>query len=1499
MPEKIGKYQIVERVGRGGMGMIFKAHDPVLDRSVALKVISPDIEITDELRARFYREAQACARMSHPNIVTIYDMGEDDGRLYIVMELLEGDELKRLVAQRKALPLEDKLSIMVQVCDGLHYAHQKGIVHRDIKPGNIFVQRSGQAKILDFGIAQIANTEGGLTRTGLIMGTLRYISPEQVRGRVDRRSDIYSVGAVFYEFLSLRPPFGGEDPMHLLEQLRTEEPVPLDQLDPGIPADLAAAVAKALRKDPAERFNDLEQMRFHLEAIQRGLAEEAQRLGVRVRDQRGQLLQLRAAVVERLGPSVESEEIPSITERARLETVQALERDFAGRIEAMRSQLACADRLAPSLQRATELLRGGEWADAVAEFEAIIAEMPEHARALEGLGEARAKVEAERRRQLAAQLLQDARAALNEGAHTLCVEILKQAVDTTPPAGVLEEITALQQTAEAALAAREAVRRARLQAEGKRAEMTQARRAAQMQAEPRYGPALWTEAENTSAQATAAFAREAYAEARQAFETAIGVYRRFEEAAREAQRRELATTDRARKAAAQGRQQAQADDAPQYARELWDAAEAKAAEADAALGQKAIGSAAEISNDALDLYRRAGEAAREAQRRAREAAEHAREQMGQARRAAEAQGGSRYAVEQWSEAEAKSAEAATALAREAYGEAREAFVAAALVYRRTEAAAHATQEREAALQARARAGQVREQATGAEGVRYAPELWGAAEAKFAEAEAAERSKEGEAAIAQGECARAATSFAEAQALFERAERAVLEARDREREHAEHKRQGMAESRRSALAWDAASHAASEWNEAETSAASGEASFAQEVYADASVAFDRSVALYRRAEQQARDVVRALEIARADAEKSRDAAAAARAAATDVRAPKHAPEPWRAGESIETRAGIALSERQYAAARALFIEARRQYAAASHAAGIAAEAESRRADAMVNDDAPTVLTEAGQLADGSTVLTVARPVGAEVSPAPVEVAPDRPAPREGPGWSSPPPVPREAPRSRSRLGAAAAVVGVVAAIGLVAMLWLFRTPTPVPAPVPSPTPAVVVPPAPDPGRILAEDLQKQVTAARGEAEGADAERLASKQLTAANDRSREAEAALGRGDWTSAQQRYREALEGYGLAKAEAITARAAQLEAGARAAENRAAEARRAADQAGASKRERTLWAEAGAAQEKAEDAIRQRAFDQAQAFFADAEKAYREAAKAATDSMAADQRKREEARQAYAVAAQEAQRVVQRQQSEAQQARDRMTAARRAAEQAEAPEYAPRLLASAQTRERDGQAALGRSDYGQAAKLFSDAQSDYQSAARDADAERRRVSGVKAAADQSRSRMLSRKDEAEKAEAIRLAKDLFDAGQAKQAEADGLMNRQNFAAAGPIYQDAGEKYAEAASRARGLHEAKSLADGARTRMLAEKQQANPAASDFTNGVAEERQGSALYERLAFREAAEKFKSAETSFIRAIVKTPPAPPPAAPPAKVEPAPPARPPTPRRPAPPSF
>jgi eukaryotic-like serine/threonine-protein kinase len=275
MPEKIGRYEDLKVIGRGGMGMIYRARDPVLERSVALKVIS-SFEVTADLRARFFREARACARLrDHPNIVTIHDMGEDDGRLFIVMELLEGEELQKIISRHAPLTLAEKLAIVRQICDGLYHAHQKGIVHRDIKPANIFLLPSGQVKILDFGIAQIAaaTTHGDLTRTGMMMGTPRYMAPEQVRGQADHRSDIFSVGAVAYELFSGRPPFTGENPLQILDQLRTVTPPRLSELDPTLPPELSTIVARAIQKEQEQRFADLGEMGRELAAVQRGLGE--------------------------------------------------------------------------------------------------------------------------------------------------------------------------------------------------------------------------------------------------------------------------------------------------------------------------------------------------------------------------------------------------------------------------------------------------------------------------------------------------------------------------------------------------------------------------------------------------------------------------------------------------------------------------------------------------------------------------------------------------------------------------------------------------------------------------------------------------------------------------------------------------------------------------------------------------------------------------------------------------------------------------------------------------------------------------------------------------------------------------------------------------------------------------------------------------------------------------------------------------------------------------
>ena len=281
MPEKIGRYEDLKVIGRGGMGMIYKARDPVLDRSVALKVIS-SFEVTADLRARFFREARACARLrEHPNIVTIHDMGEDEGRLFIVMELLEGEELRQLIARQTPLTLDQKLDILRQICDGLYHAHQKGVVHRDIKPANIFLLPSGQVKILDFGVAQIvaaATTHGDLTRAGMMMGTPRYMAPEQVRGKAGHRSDIFSVGAVAFELLSGRPPFTGEHPMEILEQLRTATPPRLSVLDPSLPLALSDIVERAIQKEPEARFADLGEMGREVEAVRRGLGEGTQRV---------------------------------------------------------------------------------------------------------------------------------------------------------------------------------------------------------------------------------------------------------------------------------------------------------------------------------------------------------------------------------------------------------------------------------------------------------------------------------------------------------------------------------------------------------------------------------------------------------------------------------------------------------------------------------------------------------------------------------------------------------------------------------------------------------------------------------------------------------------------------------------------------------------------------------------------------------------------------------------------------------------------------------------------------------------------------------------------------------------------------------------------------------------------------------------------------------------------------------------------------------------------
>ena len=260
--EQIGKYRVLGKIGQGAMGEVYRAHDATLDREVAIKVITAKLSANEEARKRFAREAKAVAALNHPNIITVYDFGEHEGMAFMVMEMLdEGQDLKDLIRKKQLPPLEIRIAIMEQICDGLAFAHRKGVVHQDIKPGNIRVLENGGVKVMDFGLALRSDDIG----SGPVMGTPYYMAPEQIRGeRPSARSDIFSLGVVFYEFLSERRPFTGSDVKSILAAVVQKDAVPLTKAVPELAPAVSAFVDMALAKDPARRYADADQM---LEAL--------------------------------------------------------------------------------------------------------------------------------------------------------------------------------------------------------------------------------------------------------------------------------------------------------------------------------------------------------------------------------------------------------------------------------------------------------------------------------------------------------------------------------------------------------------------------------------------------------------------------------------------------------------------------------------------------------------------------------------------------------------------------------------------------------------------------------------------------------------------------------------------------------------------------------------------------------------------------------------------------------------------------------------------------------------------------------------------------------------------------------------------------------------------------------------------------------------------------------------------------------------------------------
>src|SRR5574344_910532 len=258
------RYQIIKSIGEGGMANVYLAYDTILDRNVAVKVLRGDLATDEKFVRRFQREALSASSLSHPNIVEVYDVGEDNGQYYIVMEYIEGKQLKELIKKRGKLTISEVIDIMLQISDGLSVAHDSYIIHRDIKPQNIMIQENGLVKITDFGIAMAMNATQ-LTQTNSVMGSVHYLPPEQANGKsATVKNDIYSLGILMYELLTGELPYRGDNAVEIaLKHLK--EPFPsVKEKVPEVPQSVENIIIKATAKNPKNRYNDAREMNLDL-----------------------------------------------------------------------------------------------------------------------------------------------------------------------------------------------------------------------------------------------------------------------------------------------------------------------------------------------------------------------------------------------------------------------------------------------------------------------------------------------------------------------------------------------------------------------------------------------------------------------------------------------------------------------------------------------------------------------------------------------------------------------------------------------------------------------------------------------------------------------------------------------------------------------------------------------------------------------------------------------------------------------------------------------------------------------------------------------------------------------------------------------------------------------------------------------------------------------------------------------------------------------------------
>jgi serine/threonine-protein kinase len=376
--KKVGKYEVIEELGRGAMGVVYRARDPFIGRLVALKTITPGLLDNPDLLQRFYREAQAAGRLQHPNIVIIYDLGEADGLPYIAMEFLEGNSLEKLIQNTPNMPLGQKLDIIIQLCRGLEFAHKNGVVHRDVKPGNIIVMTDGTVKVVDFGIVRLSSTS--MTSTGMVIGTVGYMSPEQAQGEhVDARSDLFAVGVVMYELFAYQKPFAGNNVAAVLIKIVTEDPSPLEGAAPQVPPQLCEIVHRCLNKNPAERYQSLEDLILELEPIARSMQ----------RDMVEELVKQGQQLIEK---EEFAEARPLLRNALKLDSSHSAAKTLMGKVDTEIRRLEIHPKVQKFLETGQGLFEEGKYEEAGKQFQEILKLDTQHGQAKELLEKAREEI---------------------------------------------------------------------------------------------------------------------------------------------------------------------------------------------------------------------------------------------------------------------------------------------------------------------------------------------------------------------------------------------------------------------------------------------------------------------------------------------------------------------------------------------------------------------------------------------------------------------------------------------------------------------------------------------------------------------------------------------------------------------------------------------------------------------------------------------------------------------------------------------------------------------------------------------------------------------------------------------------------------------------------------------------------------------------------------------------------------------------------------------------